>query len=140
VDLGQLRDYTAIAVLELMEMSGGWDPVRGGYRKGLMLRLRHLERLPLGTPYPEVVQRIRDVVRSADLLGRCRLMVDATGVGTAVVDMLKRADLGCQMMPVMVTERTWRAAAAGITWCRSGILSSDGGDAGDAGAGLAEAA
>src|SRR5690349_633250 len=90
VDLGQLRDYTAIAVLELMETSGGWDPVHCGYRKQTVLRLRHLERVPLGTPYPEVVERIRSVVRSADLLGRCQMMVDATGVGTAVVDMLRR--------------------------------------------------
>src|SRR5205085_2277170 len=52
VDLGQLRDYTAIAVLELMEVGGGWDAVYGGYKKDLILRLRHLERVPLGTPDP----------------------------------------------------------------------------------------
>src|SRR5678816_316985 len=54
--------------------------------KRKILRLRHLERLPLGTPYPDVVARVRNMVRSPDMLGRCQLMVDATGVGPPVVD------------------------------------------------------
>ena len=69
----------------------------------MALRLRYLERVPLGTPYPEVVERVAQVTRSAELAGRCHLVVDATGVGRPVVDLLRRARLGCVVMPVMIT-------------------------------------
>jgi len=62
-----------------------------------------LERVPMGTPYPEVVERVRRIVRSAELAGRCHVAVDATGVGRPVVDPLQRAGLGCAMLPVVIT-------------------------------------
>ena len=43
------------------------------------------------------------MVRSAELAGRCHLAVDGTGVGRPVVDLLRRAGLGCPMLPVMIT-------------------------------------
>lgn len=113
LDLGQLADYTAVAVLELAELRGPWDPVYYEWKKQTILRLRHLERMALGTPYPEVVERVRRVVRSGELLGQCRLMVDATGVGPPVVDMLRRVDLGCPMMPAMITGAELESSASG---------------------------
>jgi hypothetical protein len=56
-------------------------------------QVRHLERLPLGTPYTEVVRRIKALVSRPPLHGRCTLAVDATGVGAAVVDQLRAARL-----------------------------------------------
>ncbi len=103
LDLGQLTDFTAVAVLEVLDLVGAYDPVHCGWEKKTILRVRHLERMPLGTPYPAVVERVRRVVRSGDLLGRCQLMVDATGVGPPVVDMLRQKDLGCLMLPAMIT-------------------------------------
>lgn len=103
LDLGQSQDFTAIAVLERAELTGPWDPVMYGYRKMAALRLRHLKRVALGTPYPEVVERVRQVTRSRELLGKCHLAVDATGVGRPVVDLLRRADLGCVMLPAVIT-------------------------------------
>ncbi len=49
VDLGQSRDFTAIAVLERAELVGEWDAVAFAHRKLAALRLRFLERIPLGT-------------------------------------------------------------------------------------------
>ena len=104
LDLGQSRDFTAIAVLERAELTGEWDAVAFAWRKTTVLRLRHLERVALGTPYPEVVERVRQVTRSADLAGRCHLIADATGVGRPVMDMLRRAELGCRRLwPVLIT-------------------------------------
>jgi hypothetical protein len=57
VDFGQSRDFTAIAVLERAETTGAWDPVMFAWKKVVSLRLRYLERIALGTPYPEVVER-----------------------------------------------------------------------------------
>ena len=103
VDLGKRRDPTAIAVVERAELAGDWDAFQAAYRWMVEYRVRHLERMRLGTPYPEVVERVKEVVGWGELAGRVTLIVDATGVGTPVVDMLKRAGLGCLMCPVLIT-------------------------------------
>ncbi len=103
VDLGQKQDYTAIAVVERCEEEGEFDPVRWERAMKVGHSLRHVERVALGTPYPEVVGRVREVVRSRELAGRCALVVDATGVGGAVIDLLRAADLGCEMTAVTIT-------------------------------------
>ena len=59
--------------------------------------------MALGTPYPEVVERVVQVTRSPELAGRCHLAVDGTGVGPPVIDMLRRAKLDCKLMPVTIT-------------------------------------
>jgi hypothetical protein len=87
LDLGQRHDPTAIAVVE------GRD----------VIRVRHLERVPLGTPYPGVVERVRAIVRHPELVGKCALAVDGTGVGAPVVDMLRAARLGCDISAVTIT-------------------------------------
>jgi hypothetical protein len=103
VDLGQSRDYTAIAVVERTELRGDWDGAKWAWRKVVLLRLRFLERIALGTPYPEVVRRVLEVTHSRGLAGRCHLAVDGTGVGPPVVDMLRAAGPGCPLSPVVVT-------------------------------------
>ena len=81
LDLGQAHDPSALAVLERKELTGEWDAVMYAYRKMAAMQLRYLERIPLGTPYPEVVERVREVTRSGELSKQCYLMVDATGTG-----------------------------------------------------------
>jgi hypothetical protein len=91
VDLGQKRDPTALAVVERGEADG-------------VLRLRHLERMPLGLPYTEVVERLRGRLRSRQLSGGERhVVVDGMGVGSAVVDLLRREDLRSELWPVTIT-------------------------------------
>jgi hypothetical protein len=103
LDLGQSHDFTAMAILERTELTGDWDAAACACRKMAALRLRYLERIPLGTPYPEVVERVRQVTRSGELRQRCDLMVDATGPGRPVVDMLRGANLDCRMLPAIIT-------------------------------------
>src|SRR5664279_2892580 len=93
VDFGQSRDFTAIAVVERAETTGDWDAVRYAWRKVVTLQLRYLERIALGTPYPEVVERVVQVTRSPGLTGKCR----------PVVDLLRRERPGCVVMAVNVT-------------------------------------
>jgi CAAX prenyl protease-like protein len=59
--------------------------VKWAWKKEVSLQLRYLERIALRTPYPEVVERVVQVTRWPELAGRCRLAVDGTGVGRAVV-------------------------------------------------------
>ena len=87
-DIGQAANPTALTVLET---APGDDQVR------------HLERLPLGTPYPAVV---RYIGRLTMALPDPALVVDATGVGRPVVDQLRDAGLD----PIAVTITAGKAA------------------------------
>lgn len=88
LDLGQSYDHSALAVVEASD--------------GL-LKVRYLERAPLGTPYTEVLEWVRAVLTNQELRGRCALVVDGTGVGAPVVDMLRAARLGCEITDVRIT-------------------------------------
>jgi hypothetical protein len=50
--------------------------------------VRHAERVPLGTTYPQVVERVRTLLGMPEVEGQCEVVVDATGVGAPVVDLL----------------------------------------------------
>jgi uncharacterized protein (DUF4415 family) len=41
--------------LDLSEVWGAWDPTADAYRKHAERRLRYLERMALGTPYPRQI-------------------------------------------------------------------------------------
>ena len=98
LDLGQRSDFTAIAAAERVERARPWlPPVFSG------LSVRHLERVPLGTPYPRVVERVAQIAGHPELAGNCCLVVDATGVGLPVVDLLRAAEIGCEVIPVIIT-------------------------------------
>ena len=89
LDLGQKRDPAALAVVEKTPE--------------LKLMVRYVERAPLGTPYPRVVDWVRRVATNRQVSGRCDLAVDATGVGAPVVEMLRAAQLGCDIAAVTIT-------------------------------------
>jgi hypothetical protein len=84
VDIGQKRDPTAICLAEAC-----YRRVEESCEYHFLIR--HLERLPLGTLYPEVASRIgRIATKTRNLAGHWpRLLVDATGVGQPVVDLLQ---------------------------------------------------
>lgn len=126
LDLGQSADYSALAVLEepiFCPPLGGWvsgaqlDPVlRLQYEQGMWyhwqqqapgkppLWLRSLSRYLLRTPYTTVVD---DVIRRLGGKDEQRrdavLVVDGTGVGAAVVDLFRFAELPCEMFSVIIT-------------------------------------
>jgi hypothetical protein len=104
LDLGQARDHTAIAVLERTEISLGQSPVTYAPIIEKRRAFRHLERLPLGLDYPSIVEHVRSLVQRPELAQSITtLIVDATGVGRPVVDLLRRASLPCRLMPVTIT-------------------------------------
>jgi hypothetical protein len=104
LDLGQRHDFTALAVLERRERAvGGLDPVTYLQPSKTELVVRYLERMKLGTAYPQVLERVKRLVSQHPLKGNCTLLVDATGVGAPVVDWIKRSDLNCVMVPITIT-------------------------------------
>jgi hypothetical protein len=67
-------------------------------------RLVHLDRFELGAPYPKVVEKLGEFFARPPLSGRTRLVVDATGVGLAVFQDLKKARLPVrETLPVLIT-------------------------------------
>ena len=103
-DLGQTNDFTAFAIIERAEYLGAWNPVAFTHEIEAVCSLRFLHRMPLGTPYPRIVERIAELVASKGLQSGTRnLVVDATGVGRPVVDLLQAAELGCKIWPVNIT-------------------------------------
>ena len=104
VDLGQAQDHTAIAVIERAEViSSERDPLTWSFRTNTLFHVRHAQRIPLGSPYPEVVEHVQRLASREPLKGHVQVIVDATGVGAPVVDLLRRGGLGCPVVPVLIT-------------------------------------
>jgi hypothetical protein len=99
LDLGQASDYTAIAVAERVEDLGAEETVKKGDE--YQLHIRHLERFR-DARYPEVSERVKRLLGAPPLQKNSKLAVDATGVGAAVVDML-RGSAGLTFDAVTIT-------------------------------------
>lgn len=101
LDVGQAADYTALGVIEReCRPTGRKDPERGEAFDDHYTVI-HMERPALKTPYPEIIREVKKTLRHPRLLGNSELVVDATGVGRPVVDMLREA--GCEPRPVTIT-------------------------------------
>jgi hypothetical protein len=98
LDLGQQQDHTAIAIVEREQPRLSWMPAPPP-----LLRVRYLERLPLGTPYAQVVKRVSSIMHHPKLASGTRLVVDATGVGRPIVELLRAARLPGTLTSVTIT-------------------------------------
>jgi hypothetical protein len=98
LDLGQINDFSALAVLERTYRATGEIPERMQAHYACRL----LRRFALGTPYPVIVDRLRSLTKQAPLRNGT-LVVDQTGVGRAVVDMLREARLPVWVRPITIT-------------------------------------
>ena len=104
LDLGQSSDYTALSVLERLKPEG--DEKEAAYH------VRHLERVR-SVPYPVIVSKTTEIMRSPALAGNAALVVDQTGVGAPVVDLFRQAGLS----PVGVLIHGGdKASREGDTW------------------------
>ena len=92
VDLGQARDPTAVCVLESVT---GERVNRAGHtvqRYRPLHRVRHLERLPLGMPYPEQITYVCSLLDRPPLgTSNPHIFIDFTGVGRPCYDLFQQA-------------------------------------------------
>jgi hypothetical protein len=127
LDLGQVSDYTAMAIVERTEPAAIQSPTPGGLPIGMAAPARaasrpearldvvHLERFPLGTPYPTMVEHVAAMMGRPEIAaptGWPRLVVDATGVGRPVVDLFLKARMPAILLPLSIT--------GGDAWRREG--------------------
>ncbi|HXJ44685.1 MAG TPA: hypothetical protein VNH18_35690, partial [Bryobacteraceae bacterium] len=96
IDLGKKHDPTAIALVERPEPHPSFRTPGAG-----RFEVIGLERVPLGTPYMDVVERVAALTMRPALVGRCVVVVDATGVGAPVVEALRRR-LTCEVTAVTI--------------------------------------
>lgn len=115
LDLGQRADYSALSILEEQLWIGEWQSPAEKTLGQLQafqqndvrrwpgkppLAVRHLERFPLGTPYPEIVREVSGIVNDPAIRQYgYALICDATGVGRPVIDLFREAHL----RPIAVT-------------------------------------
>lgn len=111
LDLGQAQDFTALAVVERTvppPVPPPADPPLAAQRSPCPAEytLRHLQRWHLGTKYTAIADDVAALLLRPPLPG-CRLVVDATGVGKPVVEMLrkaiKEAKVKAALLPVLIT-------------------------------------
>ena len=123
LDLGQTRNYTAMVVMKRV-----WQPATAaefissggrGYQGGHRYTLVRVERVSLGTPYPRVVDWVKTVAKDyGDEL--TSIVVDASGVGSAVVDALRKAEIGVSLIGVVITgdQASPAGTGSGVTAAR----------------------
>ena len=121
VDLGQSADPTAIAVLThakgVIDHGNAFERAHGLSKQtpGERIDVVHLERMPLNTPYPVIVQHVGELLSRPPLNGHdgiapARLVIDETGVVRAVGEIFDQARL--KPLRVSITagaETTWQS-------------------------------
>src|SRR5437764_6015863 len=104
VDLGQRVSNTAIVILEQLDVMPDYTDMLRGIGKRRKYVVRQAERMALGTPYPEVVMHLKRLVERVNAKrGSCTLVVDGSGVGIPVVEMMYEVRMGCQIMAYTIT-------------------------------------
>jgi hypothetical protein len=97
LELGQAQEFTALAIVEKTEADPySYDPTLASYA------VRYLERFPIGTSYLEIFHRVEEVF--ADLaLKQGSLVVDQTGVGKPILDLLMNSRLSDRLTRLTMT-------------------------------------
>lgn len=102
VDLGQASDFSALVVVRPLSAD-----------KAPVYAVPHLERFPLGTSYTAIAQAVRKRAEALRLGGAVDVVVDGTGVGRAVVDLLRPV---AGLVAVTITSGRSVAEASDGTW------------------------
>ena len=122
VELGQVSDITAIAVVQSLTLpflrsektrTEGWVNVRPVYQApdGTETRehppvnfaLRHLERFPVGSSYADIRDRV--IERARNLRGPA-VVLDATGVGMAAVNLFRSGSLYVSTVTLVASDQS----------------------------------
>jgi hypothetical protein len=117
VDVGQRQEFSAICAVEVQE--------RNEYGRDVdHFLVRRLERIPAGTPYPDIARRVGAVVDWLDRRKRScpDIYVDATGLGQPIIDLID-AELPCSFArPVYFNYGDRRTDEGGVILLGKGFL------------------
>jgi len=115
LDLGQRANHSAISVLDIAQTTGAVrDPYSGEIPTTYTLRVRSLTRIALGTPYPDVMQMLRNRLNAIEVRGRATLIVDAGGPGLPFLDFLNAFPLNANLIKLLITGSGSPSHSAGL--------------------------
>lgn len=107
LDLGKRQDHSALIVVELTWALGPQNPVTRAHSRLPQLTVRYAARLPLGYETTGLPRFVRDAAQSFPLLAALRhpgtLLVDATGNGHTVIELLRADRNGLLLKPVSIS-------------------------------------
>lgn len=84
LDLGQQNDYTVLSILKIKDNPS---------IRGTLYQLIYLYRVPLETSYPNIISWVSALISDHLAIYNYVLVVDYTGVGRPIVDMLRQDQL-----------------------------------------------
>jgi hypothetical protein len=119
LDLGKERDYTALVAMRRLDRSGDNLPP--------LFQVPAIYRFELGVPYTQIVLKVRDVLSRHPFRGGT-LVVDKTGVGSAVADLFEVT--GISPIKITITSgdkttvegREWHVPKNELVSCLSAAL------------------
>ncbi len=113
VDIGQRVDPTAICVAECQSRTDSRGTVSYHHV------IRYLDRLPLGTPYPEVAKRVSSIARAVEqrTTRRPDVFLDVTGVGAGVCDIMRSDGMSVNVIGCYFTHGDRRTVSK-IGYCQ----------------------
>ncbi len=84
IEIGQKSKPSALCIAETQTREGT-------HRTAVHFLIRHLERLPVGTSFPDIANRVAELTQSLDGLSgdSPEIFVNATGLGQPVVDLIR---------------------------------------------------
>jgi hypothetical protein len=100
LDLGQTQDPTALSVVEKTHVEGMNEEGKPDWISHYLVR--HLERVRLGTDYTEIAEWVAGLFEKPPLRGT-QLIVDQTGVGRPVINMIRKHKPKCHVRPLTFT-------------------------------------
>jgi hypothetical protein len=112
LDLGQARDFSALAIIErgntatTTDFEGEKPNCTNTKDEINQLHCIHLHRWQLRTSYPAIVADVVEMINGLDpertTGGKTVLAIDATGVGAPVVDLFKREKINAILAPIQI--------------------------------------
>lgn len=112
LDLGQAKDFSALAVIECVrtatttDLEGKKPDCTNTSDEINSLHCIHLQRWNLRTSYPAIVADTVKMINGLDSAhspdAQPVLAIDATGVGAPVVDLFKREHINAELVPIQI--------------------------------------
>lgn len=114
LDLGRKRDHSAIVVIErrLQAINTRYIDINTKWRE--TQHVRYARQWTLGTPYGDVAKDVAALYQRLAPMGKTHIIIDQTGVGDAVYEMLRSELRGIHIEGVVITNELKRDIYAAI--------------------------
>ncbi|WP_031499730.1 hypothetical protein [Bryobacter aggregatus] len=114
LDLGRKRDHSALIVLERSQRAINTRYIDATTQWEERLNVRYAKQWRLGTPYGDLAKEVGTLYRKVETLGRTVLVVDQTGVGDAVYEMIRDQLRGANLEGIVISQELKRDMYAAI--------------------------